>query len=80
MILEGFGWQMLSIFLGWSFVFCLGLNLWAFLKEIFQTSQRLHRIPCAHCQYCTNNPFLKCTVHPHTALTEQAIQCPDFVR
>lgn len=80
MILEGFGWQLLSIFLGWSFVLCLGLNLWAFLTETIQTSRRLHKIPCARCRYCTNTHLLKCAVHPQTALTEQAIQCPDFVQ
>jgi hypothetical protein len=78
MILRGIGWQVLSIFLSWGFVMSLGLSLWAFLKETFEVSRRLHQIPCARCQFCTNNPVLKCTVHPHAALTEQAIHCPDF--
>lgn len=78
MIFTGVGWQVLSIILGWGFILCLGLSLGTFLKEVFQTSQRLHQIPCARCQFCTNNPVLKCTVHPKAALTEQAIHCPDF--
>jgi hypothetical protein len=78
MILTGFGWQVLSILLSWGFVMCLGLSVWAFLKETVQVSQRLHQIPCARCQYCTNNPVLKCAVHPQAALTEAAIHCPDF--
>lgn len=78
MILTGIGWQILSIILSWSFMFCLGLSLWAFLREAILVSQRLHQIPCSHCQFCTNNPVLKCTVHPQAALTEQAIHCPDF--
>jgi hypothetical protein len=78
MILTGVGWQILSIVLGWGFVICLGLSLWTFLRETVQVTQRLHQIPCARCQFCTNNPVLKCAVHPQAALTEQAIHCPDF--
>jgi hypothetical protein len=78
MILRGVGWQMLSIVLGWGFMFCLALSLWTLLKETVQVSQRLHQIPCARCQFCTNNPVLKCAVHPQSALTEAAINCPDF--
>jgi len=40
--------------------------------------RRLHRIPCSHCAYATGCPFLKCTVHPHWAMTELAIDCLDF--
>ncbi len=78
MIFTGVGWQILSIILSWGFLICLGLSLWALLKETVQVSQRLHQIPCARCQFCTNNPVLKCTAHPQAALTEQAIHCPDF--
>jgi hypothetical protein len=78
MILTGVGWQILSIILSWGFLICLGLSLWTFLRETVQVSQRLHQIPCARCQFCTNNPVLKCAVHPHAALTERAIHCPDF--
>ncbi|WP_404789921.1 hypothetical protein [Altericista sp. CCNU0014] len=78
MILTGPGWQMLGIILGWSFVFFLGSSLWTFFRETVRVSQRLHQIPCANCRFCTNSSFLKCTIHPQSALTEQAIQCPDF--
>jgi hypothetical protein len=78
MILRGPGWQILSILLSWGFVICLGYSLWSFLKETIQMGQRLHQIPCARCQFCTNHPALKCAVHPQAALTEKAIHCPDF--
>jgi len=35
-------------------------------------------VPCPRCQYFTNNQFLKCTLHPTTALTEQAVDCIDY--
>ncbi len=78
MILTGTGWQVLGVFLGWGFMGCLALSLWSFTRETFQVAQKLHRIPCAHCQFFTNNPVLKCPVHPCEALSEQAIHCPDF--
>lgn len=78
MILTGSGWQTLGIFFGWGFLACLGLSLWSFVRETVQVTQHLHQIPCAQCQFFTNNSVLKCTVHPTTALSEQAIHCPDF--
>jgi hypothetical protein len=41
---------------------------------------KLHRIPCDRCYYFTGHDQLKCAVHPCTALTESAMNCPDFVR
>lgn len=40
--------------------------------------QKLHRIPCDRCQYYTGTHYLKCPVHPMTALSEDAIDCHDF--
>jgi hypothetical protein len=67
--------------------FCCAWGLLGFLSWQIATTlrqgipyvQRLHRVPCDRCQYCTGNPVLKCTVRPCTALSEQAINCPDFV-
>ncbi len=78
MILTGSGWQILGMCLGWGFLGCLALNLWHFVRETVQVAQKLHQIPCSQCQFFTNNPTLKCTVHPRSALSEQAIHCPDF--
>jgi hypothetical protein len=36
------------------------------------------KIPCRRCQYFTDNQFLKCTVHPVTTMTNQAIDCRDY--
>jgi hypothetical protein len=44
------------------------------IKHLYQ----LHRVPCTKCQYFTNSCYLKCTVSPHLACTEQAIGCRDF--
>lgn len=37
-----------------------------------------HKIPCRRCRYFSLNPYLCCAIHPSLALTEQAIDCPDY--
>jgi hypothetical protein len=36
------------------------------------------KIPCKHCKFYSRSPYLKCAVHPTTALTKQAIDCSDY--
>lgn len=36
------------------------------------------KAPCQHCRYFSQNPYLKCTLHPSTVLTKQAIDCLDY--
>jgi hypothetical protein len=38
----------------------------------------MHQIPCAKCQFFTNDHRLKCTVNPIIANTERAICCSDY--
>ncbi|MBE9019691.1 hypothetical protein IQ272_26880 [Chroococcidiopsidales cyanobacterium LEGE 13417] len=40
--------------------------------------KRMHQIPCPDCQFFTGDYQLKCALHPHTALSEEAIGCSDF--
>ncbi|MEH2190076.1 MAG: hypothetical protein V7K64_28500 [Nostoc sp.] len=37
-----------------------------------------HQAKCPHCRYFSHNSYLKCTVHPSTVLTDQAINCLDY--
>ncbi|MFZ4639486.1 MAG: hypothetical protein ACOYMP_03645 [Nodosilinea sp.] len=64
--------------MAWGLV---GLTLWNLLvisRESLQQAQVMHQIPCARCRYFTNNPLLKCPVHPQMALSEAAIGCGDY--
>jgi hypothetical protein len=63
----------------WGLLGFLGWEVWQNLNQGVSYIQRLHRVPCDRCQYCTGQPVLKCTVHPCLALSELAIDCPDFV-
>lgn len=33
---------------------------------------------CHRCRYFSDNSYLKCAIHPVTALTEQAVDCRDY--
>lgn len=48
------------------------------LREGVQQLRRLHQVPCADCEFFTNDYRLKCTVRPCVACTEDAIGCSDF--
>lgn len=62
----------------WAF---MGLCAWSLLGSartgIAQVKQ-LHQIPCSSCTFCTGDYRLKCTVRPAEALSELAIDCPDY--
>lgn len=64
--------------LAWSLTgFCV-YSLCQSAIQTFQVASRMHQVPCSQCQYFTQDYFLKCTVHPHRALSEDAIGCRDF--
>jgi hypothetical protein len=62
----------------WSLVVLLLWNIYAATRNGIATVKRLHQIPCANCQYFTDDYHLKCTVRPTIALTEEAINCFDY--
>ena len=53
-------------------------SLMVALRDGVEYLKKLHRIPCDRCQYYTGTHYLKCPVHPMTALSEDAIGCRDF--
>jgi hypothetical protein len=58
---------------------------WSGIRAYKQYSKKIQRelnlissvMPCRGCRYFHNNPYLKCTVNPTTALTEDAVGCSD---
>ena len=65
-------------FLAWIIVALAFLTLYRFFESATKRLQRLHQIPCSDCEFFTQKSCLKCTVRPHWAGTEMAIDCPDF--
>jgi hypothetical protein len=62
----------------WTVFLLVIWNIWRIAKDAVQIAKQMHQIPCADCQFFTGNYYLKCPVHPKTALTEEAICCPDY--
>lgn len=62
-------WIVLLLFV-WSLV--------SAAKDSVTTARQMHQIPCPGCAFFTNDYRLKCTVHPHIANSEAAINCLDY--
>jgi hypothetical protein len=68
----------LCFVLAWTVLGLCGWSLWTALRDGVNRARQMHRIPCAGCQYFSGEYTLKCSVHPEAALSEAAINCPDF--
>lgn len=68
----------LCLVMAWGLIFLLLWSIVAALRDTLHRAQRMHQIPCAHCSFFTKDYHLKCPVQPLIALSEQAIDCPDF--
>lgn len=64
--------------LAWSFVVLVVWNVYTSFRDMTKNAKRMHQIPCANCQFFTGDYNLKCTVRPTDALSEDAIECPDY--
>ena len=62
----------------WVIIILSVLTVWSAIRDSVAQAKRMHQIPCAHCQFFTNDHRLKCTVHPAIANSENAIDCPDY--
>ncbi len=62
-----------------------GLSIGTFVTILVSCNQgfryvgKLHSVPCSKCQYFTDSQYLRCTVHPDLACSEEAISCRDFL-
>jgi hypothetical protein len=70
--------ESISLVVAWSVVILALWNIGAAAADSFSRAKRMHKIPCAYCKYFTDNPHLKCPVHPKIAMSEKAINCPDY--
>ncbi len=62
----------------WALIGLILQTLYLAIGDAIATTKTLHQIPCTNCQFFTGNYYLKCTVHPNSALTDRAINCRDF--
>jgi hypothetical protein len=64
--------------LAWGMVFSTCWIIFQYWKTGSAYVKRLHQVPCHKCQFFTNSCYLKCTVNPHLAGSEAAIDCRDY--
>jgi hypothetical protein len=62
----------------WLFLLTLASSVYSACNNTALKAKQMHKIPCANCQFFTNDYRLKCTIQPIIALTEQAIDCRDY--
>lgn len=62
----------------WTLIGLFFWNICQAARQGINNVKRLHQIPCSKCEYFTGDYILKCTVHPDSAGTEEAIACTDF--
>ncbi len=71
-------WLPISLMTFWVIVAFRLSDAWKVTQHRLITATILHQVPCRKCRYFKNNPYLKCAVHPSTALTKEAINCSDY--
>jgi len=78
------GWDIPSVVVSIGFllvwavtlIVTLGIPKAARDKKIYWRSPS--QVPCRQCQFFSVNPYLRCAIHPLTALTSEAVDCSDY--
>ncbi len=68
----------ICFFCAWVLLIMVSWGLWTAARDSVAIAKQMHQIPCASCQFFTDDYRLKCTVHPCIANTEEAINCHDY--
>lgn len=62
----------------WTIVLLAISSVWRAIAATSARAKQMHQIPCSDCVFFTNDYRLKCPVNPKGAMTETAIDCPDY--
>jgi len=70
--------------LGFIFVWAIFLLVFHKIRtnvddKVWVKNKILQKVPCKKCRFFANNHYLKCAVKPDTVLTEEAIDCSEYV-
>jgi hypothetical protein len=63
----------------WAAAVCVISNTWKLSRKEMTTNKQLTQLPCKKCRFFNNNPYMKCAVNPHTAMTKAAMDCTDYL-
>lgn len=70
----------LGFIIGWIGFFVIFRKFQAFLDEKMVFSiNALQKVPCKKCLFYSNNHYLKCAVNPSIVLTEEAMNCSEYL-
>lgn len=69
-------WVLISA--AWTMIGAVAWSVWSMIRDAVVTTKQMHKIPCTNCQFFTGNYYLKCTIRPKIALTEEATSCSDY--
>ena len=61
----------------------LSIAIYKWLPKLIKpsfSSKPQASFPCLRCHYFSPNPYIKCTLHPNSVLTDEAINCQDYSR
>lgn len=67
------------VVIAWGVVLLMQFHFWKSLQHGITNIKCGHKIPCANCKFFNNNPYLKCAIRPSEALSEEAINCSDYM-
>lgn len=62
----------------WGMMGLVAWNLISAGRDGLAQARQMHQIPCSECRFFTGEYYLKCTVHPERALSEEAVNCGDY--
>ncbi|HTL89040.1 MAG TPA: hypothetical protein VL134_06545 [Leptolyngbya sp.] len=62
----------------WGLILVTVWRVFEATRDAVKQAQQMHQIPCPDCQFFTGDYNLKCPIHPMAALSEAAIECPDY--
>lgn len=68
----------ISLLTAWAISIVIYSDIWAILQHGILAIKNSNQVPCRNCQFFKNNPYLRCAVHPSTALTDEAKGCSDY--
>ncbi|MBE9126728.1 MULTISPECIES: hypothetical protein [unclassified Coleofasciculus] len=66
------------VFVIWTLLVLVKLDFWKRFRNRLTPVKSSPKIPCSHCRFFKNDPYLKCAVHPGKVLSEEAINCVDY--
>jgi hypothetical protein len=62
----------------WGGIILALWSIWSALRDGVHRAKQMHQVPCSTCRFFTQDYHLKCPVQPTLALSEAAIDCPDY--